>query len=106
MKQKNLLLLLVAAALMASCTFELFKPPAPAAAPPADAADLNRECSSLRADIASGQHQQRNAPPTSSSPVIAEAAGAKADQKIEALKERYTSLGCAVTAPEPSATKP
>lgn len=105
MKQTNPLLLAIAVTLMASCTFALLKP-APTAAPPADAADLNRECSSLRADIASGQHQQRNAPPTSSSPVIAEAAGAKADQKIEALKERYTSLGCAVTAPEPSATKP
>ena len=106
MKQTYRPVLVAAAALMASCSFVLFKPTTPAAAAPADAADLNRECSSLRADIASGQHQQRNAPPTSSSPVIAEAAGAKADQKIEALKERYTSLGCAVTAPEPSATKP
>jgi hypothetical protein len=112
------LILPFAASLMAACTFQLFKPAAPAETRPVSAAEMSKECSSLRADIASARYKQRssspatgapNAAPTTAptvAPMIAEAAAAKEDQKIDDMQQRYDSLGCALTAPEPAAGKP
>jgi hypothetical protein len=113
----NRLVLLLATGLVGACTFQLFKPPAPIEDKPASAADINRECNNLRADIASGRYKQRNTPVATSAPnagptttptvapIIAEAAAAKEDQKIDLLQQRYDSLGCALTAPDPAAGK-
>lgn len=59
------------------------------------AGDQAAECSRLRADIASARHNQRNAPPTSNSPIIAAARAGKADQLIEEMQQRFDRLGCA-----------
>jgi hypothetical protein len=64
-------------------------------------ADQATECSRLRADIASAQHNQRNAPPTSNSPIIAAASAGKADLRVEELQQRFDRLGCVKN---PSAT--
>ena len=53
-----------------------------------------QQCSQLRADIASSQHNQRSAQPASQSPIIAAASTGKEDQRIEALQQRYADLGC------------
>lgn len=60
----------------------------------ADPALHERECSALRADIASGRYNQRNAAPTTTSPIIAEANEAKAQKKIDDLQKRYDDMGC------------
>lgn len=65
-----------------------------AAAPASDPALHERECSSLRADIASSRYNQRNAPSTTTSPVIAEANEARAQKKIDDLQKRYDEMGC------------
>lgn len=65
--------------------------------------DHERQCSQLRADIASSQHNQRASTPASNSPIIAAASTAKEDQRIEALQKRYAELGCVGTpTPEPT----
>lgn len=54
-----------------------------------------QQCSALRADIASAEHNQRTIPPGSNAPIIAAASEAKEDRRIQALKDRYAQLGCA-----------
>jgi hypothetical protein len=82
----------------------------------ADPATHERQCSGLRADIASSRYNQRNAPPTTSVPIIAEANDAKAQKKIDDLQKRYDDMGCVgpaqpiapvnQTAPGPAADNP
>lgn len=55
----------------------------------------DQQCSALRADIASAQHNQRTTAPATSSAIIAAASEGKEDQRIRALQERYAGLGCA-----------
>ena len=62
--------------------------------PVSDPALHERECSSLRADIGSSRYNQRNAPPTTTSPVLAEANEARAQKKIDDLQKRYDEKGC------------
>jgi hypothetical protein len=57
-------------------------------------AEHEQQCSSLRADISSSEHNQRASAPASNSPIIAAASVAKEDQRIEALRQRYAELGC------------
>jgi hypothetical protein len=84
---------------MGGCVMPPWARQSPAPSPPVGAASLSQECSNLRADIASARYRQRTAPATSNAPVIADAANAKAEQGIDALRQRYESLGCAKTAP-------
>jgi hypothetical protein len=65
-----------------------------AAAKPAAAADHDQLCSQLRADIASSQHNQRAATPSTQAPIIAAATEGKQDQRIEAMQKRYDEMGC------------
>jgi hypothetical protein len=94
------------------CTFMLGRTAAdraattPGADEPATAAAAKRpshgqQCSQLRADIASSQHNQRDAQPATQSPIIAAASTGKEDQRIEALQKRYSELGCTGGAAEP-----
>ena len=61
-------------------------------APPSPSHD--QQCSALRADIASAQHNQRTLAPATTAPIIAAASEGKEDQRIKALQERYAALGC------------
>jgi len=61
---------------------------------PRQSANQAAECGRLRADIASAQHNQRNAPPTSNSSIIAAASAGKADRHIEEMQQRLERLGC------------
>lgn len=71
------------------------------AATPTRPPSHDQQCSELRADIASSQHNQRSAAPTSQAPIIAAASAGKEDQRIEALQKRYAELGCvSAAAPE------
>jgi hypothetical protein len=54
----------------------------------------DQQCSALRADIASAQHNQRTMAPATAAPIIAAASEGKEDQRIRALQERYAGLGC------------
>jgi hypothetical protein len=92
-------MLLVTTAILGGCVMPQLAHQSPAPAPPVSAGSLSQECSNLRADIASARYRQRTAPATSNAPVIADAATAKAEQGIDALRQRYESLGCAKTAP-------
>jgi hypothetical protein len=73
--------------------------PAPGVTEAAQSPSLGQECSSLRADIASARYKQQTLPPTSTSPIIADAATAKTDQRIDAMRQRYDSLECSKIAP-------
>jgi hypothetical protein len=89
---------------LSACTFYLGeqassrrtvdRPAETAEAPSADPALHERECSALRADIGSSRYNQRNATPTTTSPIIAEANEAKAQKKIDDLQKRYDDMGC------------
>jgi hypothetical protein len=93
----------IAALLLTGCTLPQRARVAPVDTGPVSAAELGRECSNLRADIGSARYRQRNLPPASSNPAIAGSAEARADQRIEALRARYQSLGCALLAPDATA---
>lgn len=54
----------------------------------------DQQCSALRADIASAQHNQRTVAPGTTAPIIAAASEGKEDQRIEALRQQYAALGC------------
>jgi hypothetical protein len=95
-------MLLALSMLLTSCALPQRARMEPVDTGPVSAASLGLECSKLRSDIASARYRQRNLPPGSSNPVIAEAAEAREDQRIEALRARYGSLGCALIAPAES----
>ena len=78
---------------------------APGAATAAGNVGHDQLCSQLRADIASGQHNQRAAVPATQTSIIAAASEGKEDQKIEALQKRYAELGC-VSGAQPEGTAP
>jgi hypothetical protein len=88
-------ILLITPAVMAGCVMSQRAHEAPAPTSPVSAAARSQECSNLRADIASARYRQRSQPPTSNAPVIADAANAKTEQGIDAMSQRYESLGCA-----------
>ena len=88
-----------AALALAGCALPQRVRPVPVDSGPVSAASLGRVCSDLRSDIGSARYRQRNLPSGSNNAVIAEAAEAREDQRIEALRERYASLGCALVAP-------
>jgi hypothetical protein len=89
---------LVTAAVLCGCVMPQRARKVPALTQPVSVASLSQECSDLRADIASARYRQRTEPATSKAAVIAEAANAKAEQVIEALRQRYESMGCAKAA--------
>jgi hypothetical protein len=63
---------------------------------PANSNDpLAAQCQQLRDQIRANQESQREAPTISTSPQIVAAAQGKADQRIEQLRERLDTLGCA-----------
>jgi hypothetical protein len=76
-----------------------------ASAAPAAKLSHDRLCSQLRADISSGQHNQRTTAPATNTPIIAAASEGKEDQKIEALRQRYSDMGCVGT-PPPASSSP
>ena len=63
---------------------------------------MQQQCSDLRAQIRTQQLAGRQAPSTSISGPIVQARQAHADQRIQALQERYDSLGCASSAGPPA----
>jgi hypothetical protein len=92
-------IVVLAALALAGCSLPQRVRPAPVDSGPVSAASLGRVCSDLRSDIGSARYRQRNLPSGSNNAVIAEAAEAREDQRIEALRQRYESLGCALVAP-------
>jgi hypothetical protein len=93
-------ILLLAAAVVCGCVMPQHdRASPPELTQPVSTASLGQECSALRADIASARYRQRTLPPTSNTPVIADAANAKVEQRIEAMRQRYESLGCAKVPP-------
>ena len=61
----------------------------------ADGSDSNAaECEQLRAQIRSNQQAVREAPTTSTSPIIVAAAEGKADQRIDDARQRLDELDC------------
>jgi len=93
---KRIVLTALYSATLAACTFPLQQRAATSSAPVegASAPSHDQQCSQLRADIASAQHNQRTVAPGTSTPIIAAASEGKEDQKIHALQERFTQLGC------------
>jgi hypothetical protein len=69
---------------------------APAAvASSADGSDPNAaQCEQLRAQIRSNQQAVREAPTTSTSPIIVAAAEAKADKRIDDTRQELDDLDC------------
>jgi hypothetical protein len=92
MRRPGLIIAVVGAlaCVTAGCTFFMGRTVATSAgagaapAAPAAATNVSHEqlCSQLRADIASGQHNQRSAPPASNTSIIAAASEGKVDQKV------------------------
>ncbi len=94
------------------CTFFMGRTVAPAPAAGAEAstapaakASHDQQCSQLRADIGSSEHNQRTVTPTTNAPIIAAASEGKEDQKINALRQRYAQMGCVGNAP-PNGSSP
>jgi hypothetical protein len=66
-----------------------------AVATSADGSDPNAaECEQLRAQIRSNQQAVREAPTTSTSPIIVAAAEGRADQRIDDARQRLDDLDC------------
>lgn len=66
-----------------------------AVATSADGGDTNAaECEQLRAQIRSNQQAVREAPTTSTSPMIVAAAEGRADQRIDDARQRLDALDC------------
>lgn len=62
--------------------------------PAATDADMAAQCEQLRIEINRGEVARREAANSSAFPVIAEAAEAREDQKVEQVRQRYAALGC------------
>lgn len=64
------------------------------------------ECADLRAQIRANMEDRREAPTTSTSPVIVQAAQGKADQRIDDLQQRLDELDCPAEVRNDPGTRP
>jgi hypothetical protein len=101
--------LLTAALLLAGCT----DPPvlrsrvdANMAAPTDSNDPVAAQCQQLRDQIRANQEQQREAVTFSTNPQIVAAAQAKADQRVDQLRDRMDVLDCADQQPDAPKTAP
>ena len=59
-----------------------------------DSEDSAAECADIQAQIRHNEESRREAPASSVNPDIVDAAQAKADKRIDDLRQRYVSLDC------------
>ncbi len=86
---------LILPAALAICSLSACATAPPASDKPAVTdADMAAQCEQLRIEINRGEVARREAASSSAFPVIAEAAEAREDQKVEQVRQRYAALGC------------
>lgn len=79
----------------------------PAGPAPADGSDpIASQCAQLRSDIRAYQEDRREAPSTSTSPQIVDAAEGKADHHIDDLRQQLDDLDCPSDSDASSKTRP